>query len=1666
MSRILQKKYIMRVIAVMVCIVTVGLLVLTHTTEAQAGDTLEGIKKILEQNTEGNRFLILEVVPDDAEYTATVSGLGISDNNITFDIPMGQLGYYVGGEEPIQLYDALTNFPNHDSRMKFLEQMKEALVEGQIWSAPSSNSITPLTFEDYDEAFSLSANDLIRAEAEGNPWTLIDYEGKNKYHTEMVSGNRMVTALNGEYTKNYSPSENGVSENVIDIASLSDNRALMRTVSGDGDFHPLFNYQDNGGYRVKFKKSNGSRGYQALEAVELNDGNIGSFGQNTLVYVKDVDDSFLYAGTVSSLSLSVSGASIGVFEETEDNDEENESEKKEPEKKEREMELFGSASSGKGTVGTGKGGNGVPGDKDEEDTMVEEVTPLDGVSVFDHSGDSNAVGSGYYVVRFGYSSDAAADSTYVYSVEDWDEETDAGATYFQDVTVPFVPNYSHTGSVISTGIRPLDFVYSFSENDEGIYYGNYTMVDDASITDKIRLSGVRVYYRGAFQNNEWFKKYVFDRSFDPDTKELIEDAYITVKTIRASEVANYEISQVGMIYFADVDDTLIPWDPDGQVAYEPYSASNDISIKAMMKVLGAVVDYDVPVMIDYSLTKSKAPNLQRLAKLLHQKDIATFYNANVSKSNSDIEKAADKAKDYFGSSGAIDGITHHVNSSVYIYNYVTEHQAQKALNPKFTQTFSDAIIAGAFDEIITEIQNENLYRETEGNENRIPETINEAVAIKYIISFKGRKSAYTKESLRILEIEPCGVPGWKDPFKKSDHLNGTFGNCTGSGHLYVDSRKLTSGATVYSLYREGNTNPILKDAPNKIEIVGMSTAEFIGHVEDLNSEYDMIYIGTNTCYRNTKTIKDATGRNRLGTYHNDKRLDGYVYTCMGDICYSNPLLSGWKSNFTISDSDDYYYSGNDLSSAKVEDLLDYLDAGYPVLVDDKCYEKGYVDSASRIYHFLEIAKQDYYNTNKNLFILDKDTTNPMKGVSTRFSWYLNLAKPQIELDGGVTKTDICQEAYKEGDEYYMKYAFDITNKGSANEKARFDCKLYIDVNSDGKYSPEVEDQDSMVIKNAAGEEQQRKDGLFSLKPGVTYYISYQISDDFTGPIPWKLEVTQNDKITRRDSVIGCYTIHRPGDQAEVNVLQIGPSTKYKCSEAESQSWNLQDQYENNRQIFDTHFRDMIDGVGYYKMTFKTVTIDEYVNWIKSNNSNADLSNYNLLILGFGRFYNLSDYGTSSDAAYYTQALNRIVDYATQGKSILVTNDTFSRSAVSTKAGYVWNVDGGGKTLQYWNFDFTKALRNFAGMDRYGVAPNTQGSKDVAHPLNDSNSESKWTQGLAVGSLLSQVSPWWNSRSNVRGVNENVGFLKYSGSNGGEMNYMSATGVTKQMNKGQITLYPNQLDESFANMETVLPYYQLDFEIDSDLDNEKDVVVWYSIDSSNGTGNSILDYDGMDARNMYYVYSKGNITYYGAHSMPYNRQELNLFVNTAVAAYEAGAKAPQVKFIERADISSRKIETSYIPYDKLTDSESIEGLTQDIYFYARRSKASEELMANFYFEVPTGTAGSEVIRVNGADVSVIKLDATTLSVKDGKTDVDCPIVTRDIDDEGHQSTGRAIEAKVPYKIAVPLSILNNKNSGRLYVRVTSTIPTAGAEKTAVQNAFDSVNLVKTELFNLD
>ena len=353
---------------------------------------------------------------------------------------------------------------------------------------------------------------------------------------------------------------------------------------------------------------------------------------------------------------------------------------------------------------------------------------------------------------------------------------------------------------------------------------------------------------------------------------------------------------------------------------------------------------------------------------------------------------------------------------------------------------------------------------------------------------------------------------------------------------------------------------------------------------------------------------------------------------------------------------------------------------------------------------------------------------------------------------------------------------------------------------------------------------------------------------------------------------------------------------------------------------------------------------------------------------------------------------------------------------------------------YWGYEFNKTIRASVGLDRYGALKeyyqqrfeNSTGEEqkrdqkylktlesytfdEIKEPNSDNElwqkeGVTKYTVVRFLRSYLEDLRI--NGSSSVKFPVENSLLKKagYDNGNGPDWNhpsnllmgdYAGQSLIATQVNDGQITQYPYQISSkdlmeinntSYKWLEISNTHYQWlqpNMELDRNGDGKNDIVVWYCISGVAG-GNykdtNIYNITPNDVVNNYYIYTMGNVTYSGAgHSSPgeYAKNtgkvaEIKLFVNTMIAAYNAGVTAPSVSF---KDKSGSKIQSVYMLYDpvnhivlddKNNGTISVNFQADDYNILA----GGQQLCVEFYKSCADDTSGA--ISVDGITGKVLRL----------------------------------------------------------------------------------------------
>lgn len=820
-----------------------------------------------------------------------------------------------------------------------------------------------------------------------------------------------------------------------------------------------------------------------------------------------------------------------------------------------------------------------------------------------------------------------------------------------------------------------------------------------------------------------------------------------------------------------------------------------------------------------------------------------------------------------------------------------------------------------------------------------------ADAVRYVLGQKNNTNKIEGD-LNILDIEPC-----------YDSKNGYS---LTKNYIYI----------------------MLPNFDGKVNITHMTTAEFIGNSEDLNSTYNMIFMGLDDGAYNKEqqTLKDPTENKDVSgqfTKWNDSAMNGKIYFHTGDLAKSTPYREGdprvsrsvkflWFENNRKSKTQDQDYPvirfpGNDITKVKQKELSAFLDAGYPIVAIPYLYETNQlrIDQNSNICKFIKDEKNDKSPIYQTLDAISIERALKRAQADIEWKELPAIYNGETASESSSTIKDANYLNTDTNGRSLLTFKFTVKDT-DANHKYKY--RIYIDQNRDGKF------EDDEIFYNA------RK--MIALNSEQTRTL--KISKLYVGLIQWKIEVYRTDNQQIRFTKTGCSAAkNRTGSKKQIKVLQIMPNDGDYNGKL-----NL-----STDSLFTKYYKNLDD----YEISVDTITCSKFREYFQNGNrfsfnDSKDVNiggdgeqnpsaypdsiktqlydKYNMLIIGFGDCFGGEDLSNENGEVDF------IKYFAAKGKSVLFTHDLTSMNNVK--------VQNQGNPFGY---SANALLRDLMGMNRYKAVSNQisaaernkiiqyqekqkdeQGNnkydfvKDVnGNALDELHGFTYYTiKRLAYDQKKKEENDWYHSvewqwvpyegkgwkmpyQYLIKDVNGNIVCNdNWQTQNTGFNNYNDETTLVTKTNEGQITQYPYKIGD-WSNNNTVFDdtklkvakthgqYYQLNME-------DPEVTVWYCLADGKDRGNGKSDTYGVspnDASNNYYIYSKDNIFYSGVgHSKVAGDMEAKLFINTMIGAYRVSYEPPIVEVLNpEAEITDTKNLSYTMTYNQEYDGDTTEILSQ-------------------------------------------------------------------------------------------------------------------------------------------
>ena len=1203
-----QNKRIATVITASVLVAALGTVGIFHhmePVETYAKESFTGTRQVVESHTgAGSPFVILDIVPSFATYAW---------DDTSYEISTGTLGYLSNGQAPM-ISDYKRIYEDHSAELSTYE--KRAALINAIWKYGNGSDDT---FFQYEEAYGSSNTRKELNTPDANGWQLLMDDSQTGH-----SG-----LMKGYYKKiEEDPAGEEVDRTGYDYDKVGD----WRDGEGCGEAsQSIYQFDpDKGTYRLLFNAVGGSgstgytEGYVIRSTIQITEENRKDYSSETGLYTRDDAGVFVYAGTISSVfqtgnslspdeyydnqelstttttvsnevnyAIPVSSIYYSTVQqpkaedgEVEDPDNDDNTENNgDPDNNGDTENNDNPDSNGEPENNGDPDSNGEPENNDNPDSNGEpennDNPDGNGEPENNDAADSNGnQGTEYYVVTFEYANELTeGDERSLYAIESAQKLVSEGSGRPYDLyalntesekSIDASPNdeeadtqeqtYSSTAVQAVPSNVTTDKVFRYV----GAGLGQYKLTDEADLSDAdkakqtpvwMEVQNAPTYFR--FKSGcDWLKQYVFHTL--PGGDNANDNFRIDVRTVRADLLTRDMIMQADLIYLEDGSAPFINKDtPNLDFQYITSDTTRD---NAYALVFRAVVDL-LPVIVDYgAVTNSNYSNLdyQKLAKMFLKEDLETYVNDAQTETawlfnNLDNPHYPNRT----------DNGSHYVNRNIYVVNSSTP-----LVDKDFPVSFDGESAGNGFSEVLNLIRSDNLLLP---EENRIPENVGKAKAMEYIINYSvGFVGDFTY--LRILELQPTNNE---------------------AEDLYV------SGDNSTTLYWKRNAigaieKPVLRSSKEiDVKVTPKAVAAFNSEWEDINQNYNLVFIGLDGQKLNYEA------KPWRSTVYNDSNLNDKLYHT-GDLA---------------ADSNERY-DMSDITERKKLELLDFMRAGYPILVENdffigKSAKNGvdrintkYIAEDTQMYDFLKQAVTDFHD---RIYTIDDVHSDIL------FMAQLNIDHPVIS----VSDTADFTLAEAANGELSVNFTYAITSLNGEGYGGECHTEIYLDVNDDGNYTDE-ERMDNRAGEGAvvrATAENGQAAIVFTESPG-------------SRAIPFRIRVVDDNNSYRRSSVQGILQV-TDGTKEKIKVLQIG--TK------------------DDAASLATLYRQENSTLGYYlkaaentmNVKFEIETMDsETLSGQLEKNKNY-LNQWDLLIIGFG---NGSD----------TFPKDAVTGYMNEGHSVLVT----------------------------------------------------------------------------------------------------------------------------------------------------------------------------------------------------------------------------------------------------------------------------------------------------------------------------------------------------------------------------------------------------------------------------
>ena len=1318
-----------------------------HNHEADAKNaSFNGIENLIKSSTEENPFTVVELVPDER---------------------MAKFGYFVEGSEPEDWKKEIALLDTKKKRMDYMAGLKNKLA-----TISASDNTKPLTYNEYKEAYSLDAvnpadeakyssfnlaKPLVIKKGEVSGYKMVDEAGGSfafdASFVEQAGGDYDENVVSYEYTENI----DGKYAVKFKKADLSNpDGSIVYRASEIREFHNAEEVKVLGFTRYIYRKAKGATGSNVVYEYALSnkDADVYSFDFTNYDYVllsfEGVDVSTLTAAErTSGVYYSVESAEY-LGSEAEYNGVLN------------SVERYKKVASGRGHfavaseasyvfVGKGKGSKKlveVAGGKLDHDLVIDRVFYTGGFK------NNNWFENGVFLKNFSdnnplpatdpdYNSKKMKIKVVTLTPSGIKAELAANPNYLSNVGLFYISGSSSL--VKASGLKTYTSVNDintdvFKAVKDGVEIYNlpalienngYSYDNAANLSKLVRELAINRAGVDGNHDNHFVNKSVYTINFDfPDESPFIFKGFSSDFVNDKSSDSAF-VKKAKEVGFGEVAESIVE---ENDILDKDIEGTTDNTKKFKLEISKArALEY----IISYKMKRKRTTD--DVVKILDIEPAKV-----VGQDAQDSQRMKDKVKNWFEPNGKTVTQTSITITQTSITMPTTEFIGRNE------ELFDyDLIYIGLNTSNFNTVDGKIKVTKIVPSKVVPPERVEgEWITIQKpdipvhdsTVPEKDEKIPGTNEKYK---IPGYTIPGYiipKTTSKKRENNRYYYWRpeYTKPGYsipgYHVPVSPFLKDVKDYTVYNEPNMNGLIYSNVGDIFQDKDAGELYMGGL--LDTDYKQI----DNKYNNIEAYEDS-----------DPDSNGIKFNFKKGLTETDYHNNGVYDNKTNTDFVTFRFPGNDITVEKLSKLKEYIKLGYPIVFADGFVNKEgsnitvnaeKIDNSSRMYELAEYAikfRQD--NPSKKNVIFEGAAESLDEVELNSLITNINLPKPEILLEEQHYEKDIDIPEritdYTRINNRTLEINFKLLNKGFESDKAKFELSLYIDSNSDGKFSGTRE-----IVKksyyNLFKDNNLYKDNLVASKTSW-YKVKYKIPKTYIGVLPWKLkiELISESGIKRQTSVSGMGYVKREGIKQKITVLQIKSGEFLQNKYNQHYNNDIEHyKYNNNISFLSKHERDnflykqgaprwfyekglrdnfdmatdpefkkLLSKVEDFEISVVSVGayeyIEQYDKWHQKNKNKkrpeeffdeypyekekgngVEIKQIDMLVLGFSDAYQLPN---------EKDCLEPIQGYINSGKPVLYTHDC------SSLVNY--------RGANPWNYDFNRMIRGVVGLDRYGVLNN-------------------------------------------------------------------------------------------------------------------------------------------------------------------------------------------------------------------------------------------------------------------------------------------------------------------------------------------------------------------------